>query len=220
MLSVHKQEFVKYFHVSPFNHLRKGYQQMDKRTIKTKRNLKLTLAKMLASQPFEKITVSQLCAIGETSRITFYTYYEDKYALAEDIFEDFVSEAVEDYHRLQGLNNAGNESMGGYMNMLDCILNLYYNHIDFFSETTSSKNPYLYSCFYRHIFRSVQDYVERHRKNIIPKYSAKQTAALLCNGLWGVINECYDSTKHPDAMRKAVTDMYTDILMSDIFIHC
>lgn len=47
----------------------------DKRITKTKRNIKNTVIKLLSNTQFEKITVSELCRIGEISRITFYTYY-------------------------------------------------------------------------------------------------------------------------------------------------
>ena len=37
--------------------------------------------------PFEKITVTELCRAADVSRITFYTYYDDKYALADRLFK-------------------------------------------------------------------------------------------------------------------------------------
>ena len=49
---------------------------MDKRILKTKRNLKQTLLSMMDEKPFEKIGVTELCNRAETSRITFYTYYD------------------------------------------------------------------------------------------------------------------------------------------------
>ena len=189
----------------------------DKRTIKTKRNLKATLIQLLNALPFERITVSGLCRVAQTSRITFYTYYEDKYALAEELFDDFIREAVADYNRLQDTNNIKKDAIQGYYNMLDCILNLYYNHLDFFSVMAPQKNPYLYSSFYHDIFQSVESYVEQHKGKMPPKYSFRQTAALLCNGLWGVINECYDGRTPQGKLRRDVKEMYHDILVSNLF---
>lgn len=191
----------------------------DKRILKTRRNLKATLVRLLATLPFEKITVSELCRAGETSRITFYTYYEDKYALIEEMFDDYVREAVADYRRLQLENNPAHTALGGYDNMLECILNLYYNNLNFFAAVAPEKNPYLYSLFFRTVLSSVNSYVEDHRVQMPPKYSSRQTAALLCNGLWGVINECYHSASSPEEMRRSVKDMYHDILVSPVFRH-
>ena len=48
------------------------------------------------------------------------------------MFCDYIGEAVRDYHRLQAENNPSREALQGYYNMLDCILNLYYNNLAFF----------------------------------------------------------------------------------------
>lgn len=55
---------------------------------------------MLAEILFEKITVAELCRRGETSRITFYAHYSDKYELADELFSDYIQEAWADYHVL------------------------------------------------------------------------------------------------------------------------
>lgn len=189
----------------------------DKRVIKTKRNLKKTMIEMLGHIPFEKISVSELCRIGETSRITFYTHYDDKYDLAEDIFSDYVKEAVADYYRLQEQNNPNRLALFGYYNMLDCILNLYSRNRKLFAMISSERNPYLYSAFYQHIFRSVYDYIIRHSAQMSPKYPPRQMAALICNGLWGVITECCTREGDFEAVRGNIMSMFNDILQSDIF---
>lgn len=94
----------------------------DKRVAKTKRNLKETMIELLQEMPFEKITVTELCRRGETSRITFYTYYEDKYALVNEMFADYIQEADQNYHDLQARNNPGGDGFIGYENLLECIL--------------------------------------------------------------------------------------------------
>ena len=189
----------------------------DKRVVKTKQNLKQTMISLLARLPFEKITVSALCREGMTSRITFYTHYDDKYALAEDMFRGYVDEAVQDYYRLQAENNPSRDALHGYYNMLDCILNLYYNNNSFFAWASPDRNPYLYSAFYHHIFDNVDDYIKRHSRQMPSKYPSRQTAALLCNGLWGVINECYTGGISRTGMRRTLHSMFHDILTSGLF---
>lgn len=189
----------------------------DRRIVKTRRNIKATMIALLREQPFEKITVSELCRRGETSRITFYNYYESKYALAEEMFGDYVNEAVADYRRLQAENNPEGRALGGYHNMLECILDLYANNREFFSQATPERNPYLFSAFSRHIFASVEDYIRRHTAQIRPRYTPRETAALLCGGLWGVINECYAGGYPQETVRMRVRSMYQDILTSALF---
>ena len=189
----------------------------DKIIVKTKKNLKNTMIDLLSKVPFEKISVSEICRLGDTSRITFYTHYEDKYDLIEEIFNDYIAEAVEDYFNLQEKNNPQKIVIRGYFNMLDCILNLYYNNIEVFKMVSSSINPYLYSAFYHSIFKNVYDYIVEHEQQLRPKYPPRQMAALICNGLWGVINECCNTDEPREKTRDNIMNMFDDILKSDIF---
>lgn len=134
----------------------------DKRITKTKRNIKATLTALLQEMPFEKISVAEICRRGDISRITFYAHYEDKYALAEEIFSDHIQEAQDKYHTLQAENNPKNNGFIGYQNLLDAILSLYYDNYTFFSHTTSSENPYLFSSYFNRMNASVDDYLRRH----------------------------------------------------------
>jgi len=190
----------------------------DKRITKTKRNLKETMVSLLRRIPFEKINVTGLCKKADTSRITFYTYYDDKYSLISEIMEDYHREAVEDYHKMQELNNPKRNVLTGYFNMLDSILHLYTNHPNFFEMVSSDKNPYLFSAFYQYVFHNVENYIEQHSTKIRAKYPAAMTATLLCNGLLGVINECYKTKKTIEKMIPAIRNMYKDILMSNLFV--
>ena len=188
----------------------------DKRIVKTRKNLKDTMIALLQELPFEKITVAELCRRGQTSRITFYTYYEDKYALVEEMFTDYLREAGEDYHRLQAGNNPEKDGRIGYENLLACILNLYYNNLPFFSRTTPETNPYLFSVFFNHIFARVDSYLRRHTRPV-PNYSTREIAALLCNGFGGVISICHAERLSREEVCRRVGAMYQDILESGLF---
>ena len=171
----------------------------DKRIAKTKRNIKATLTALLQEMPFEKISVAEICRRGDISRITFYAHYEDKYALAEEIFSDHVQEAQDKYHMLQAENNPKNNGFIGYQNLLDAILSLYYDNYTFFSHTTSSENPY------------------RRHTYLKPRFPFHQTAALICNGLFGVINSCVADHLSEAETRALVRDIYAVLLSSDMF---
>ena len=149
----------------------------DKRITKTKRNIKATLTDILQEMPFEKISVAEICRRGDISRITFYAHYEDKYALAEEIFSDHMQEANDKYHALQAVNNPKNDGFIGYQNLMEAILSLYYDNYAFFSHTTSRENPYLFSAYFNRMYISVDDYLRRHTY-LKPRFSFHQTAAL------------------------------------------
>ena len=188
----------------------------DKRITKTKRNIKATLTDILQEMPFEKISVAEICRRGDISRITFYAHYEDKYDLAEEIFSDHVQEAYDKYHALQDENNPGNNGFIGYQNLLEAILSLYYDNYAFFSHTTSSENPYLFSAYFNRMYVSVDSYLRRHTF-LKPRFSFHQTAALICNGLFGVINSCVADHLSEAETRAVLRGMYAVLLNSDMF---
>jgi len=188
----------------------------DKRIIKTKRNIKNTLINMLGDMNFEKVTVAELCRRGEISRITFYTHYEDKYSLVAEMYNDYLKEAYDIYHELQEKNNKEQESFIGYKNLLTCVLDMFYKNYDFFEHTSAEENPYLFTNFFNYVFDSIADYMVRH-KGIVPKYPPKQTTALLCNGLFGVINTCNYEGMKEEEVRQVAENMYEIMLKSELF---
>ncbi len=188
----------------------------DKRVRKTKKNIKATLIGMLAEMPFEKVTIAELCRRGEISRITFYTHYDDKYALVVEMFGDYVRQAYDIYHRLQEDNNRELDSIKGYKNLLSCMLQMFYQNFDFFQHTSAQENPFLFTTLYEYVLEAVDDYLVRHT-GIIPVYSSRQTAALLCNGLFGVVISCNREDLGEKEARRVVEGMYEILLTSGLF---
>ena len=115
----------------------------DRMIIKTKKNLKATLIGMMSEIAFEQISITELCKRAEISRITFYSHYSDKYALVDDIFNDMLRIGTDIYHTKQEQENLENNLVIGYCNMLDSILEVYYDFFEFFQYTSPQKNPYL-----------------------------------------------------------------------------
>lgn len=188
----------------------------DKRITKTKKNIKNTLIEMLQEMKFEKITVSEICRRGSVSRITFYTYYEDKYSLVVEMFNDYTAEAHNNYVRLQKLSDSEDNYLAEYENLLEAIICLYYDNIEFFSKTSPQINPYLFAEFQNHVLLSVANFFVSHN-TLKPKYSANQTSALICNGLFGVINVCNAEQLSSSEVKKLMNSMYKDVLLSDLF---
>ena len=53
----------------------------------TKRALAHAFKELLQKQPFDKVAVSDICDACGVSRKTFYYHFQDKYALAEWVFD-------------------------------------------------------------------------------------------------------------------------------------
>ena len=72
--------------------------------LRTKNAIRRSFVELLAERPFDKISVRDIAERSEVTRNTFYYYYTDIYALAEDVFESEIerlSESVADYDSWQ-----------------------------------------------------------------------------------------------------------------------
>ena len=188
----------------------------DKRILKTKKNLKKTLIELLNKKPFEQITVTELCQAAETSRITFYTHYNDKYELVEEIFQDMLAIAENNYYHLQTTNNPHNDPVTSYCNVLDSILDLYYGEAPFFTHAVPGESPYLYFTFCSYFSQKVEQHIKRESKLLAPKYSLKKVTNFLCNGLWGFISECHAEKCPLEEVKAETRVLLANILKSNI----
>ena len=72
--------------------------------LRTKNAIRRSFIELLAERPFDKISVRDIAERSEVTRNTFYYYYTDIYALAEDVFESEIeklSAHVESYDSWQ-----------------------------------------------------------------------------------------------------------------------
>lgn len=192
------------------------YKMEDRRITKTKKNLKNAMIRMLPKEDFEHISITELCRNAEVSRITFYAHYSDKYALLDDIFNDMLKIGTEDYYRRQKENNPENRLADGYVNMLDCILELYYSHFDFFQYTNPEKNPYLASRLYSIILHTVEIHTMHVNKFLKLKYSPKKIAGFVCFGMLGFVNESHKEKTALPQIKKEARRLLKDLLHSGI----
>ena len=68
---------------------------MDLRIKKTEQAVKNAFIELRAKKPLEKITVKELCSLALINKSTFYSHYEDIYALSEAIEQVTVASIIE-----------------------------------------------------------------------------------------------------------------------------
>lgn len=188
----------------------------DKRIKKTKSHLKSTLVHMLNQMPFEQITITELCRQSEISRITFYKHYSDKYALADEIFQDYLRIGLEAYQRRQMENNRKNDIVMGYCNVLDAIFEVYYGNYLFFRHTNPDANPYLAFSFYNLVLDTVEMHTDKIGHTLNLRYTPKQIAGFLCYGILGFINESHkEKFSHEEILRES-KEILVRVLRSEI----
>lgn len=191
----------------------------DKRVLRTKKNLKSTLAQMMAEMPFEKITVKEICDRAITSRITFYNYYSDKYALLEDIFQDMNEKLEEHFLELQK-NNREDDPLISYQNLLDCFLDLHYDNREIMENVSLDKNTVLLLPYYHFMVDNTTALVRKYFKQLKPNYPPEKISVFIVFGIFGYIRVCTQENS-TDSGRKAIYDsahkLLRDLINSDIF---
>ncbi|MCI5902414.1 MAG: TetR/AcrR family transcriptional regulator [Blautia sp.] len=190
----------------------------DKRIKKTKKNLKQTMIRLLKDTPFEKITVTQLCRESDTSRITFYTHYNDKYALIDDIFADLQAAGDRRYRLLQKKNNPEYVPAISYSNILNSILDVYYDNMEFLQYASPEVNPYLAFRFYDIVLKTVEGHTTKEGSLHNLKYSPRQISGFLCYGFTGFINESTQENLSQQEIRRQASRLLAQILRSDILV--
>ncbi len=76
---------------------------MDKRIIKTKRDIRNAYLELRKKYAVEKIKVSELCDLAIVNKSTFYKYYEDIFALAEEVEKDILNAIIRDFSNIDSL---------------------------------------------------------------------------------------------------------------------
>lgn len=189
---------------------------MDKRIVKTRNNIKQTLIKMLAEKPFEEITVKELCEKAETSRITFYTHYSDKIELVNSIFDDMQKRALDIYHNLQSGNNKDGDIVLDYLNILDCILDTYYNNYDFFAHTRIEENPTLNYMYYKFIDEFIGQKIAQDVDRFNPRWSIGMTRDFICSGIRGFISAGRKENLSGDEIRPLARELLKRLLENEV----
>ena len=188
----------------------------DRRITKTKRSLKSAMIGLLDKKDFEHISITELCRQAEVSRITFYSHYNDKYNLMDEIFDDMRHIGTADYYRRQKENNPSGKMATGYVNMLDAILELYYDRFDFFQHTNPEKNPYLASRLYSIILETVEMHTMHVKKRLPLKYSPKKIAGFVCFGMLGFVNESHEENTPLEDIRQEARVLLKELIKSGI----
>ena len=159
----------------------------NKRITKTKRNLKNTLRRLLRRKPFAAITVTELCRDADTSRITFYSHYNGKYDLADELVLDLFGEVNLAMETLQSRNNPGGDPVLAAENMLNAILTCFESNRDFFDRLNIKDSPYLFYSFFSHILEAVENRLSQTLRT--HPEEVHRDAVFLCAGLWNYISE-------------------------------
>jgi len=159
----------------------------DRRITKSKNKLKKALIRLLSEKALDEISVTEICQEADTTRITFYTYYPDKFALSTEIFNDLAEATEAHFHALQAENNPSGKTAQSFCNLLDGILDLFYGEEPLLPFELERENPNLYQAFSQYLTKRIENM--KLQKNVQYEYPVEMLVHFLCDGLWSFVCE-------------------------------
>lgn len=187
---------------------------MDRRIIKTKRSLKEALIELMNEKSFEKITVTEICDRAYTSRITFYTYYTDKYSLLHDIFMDQEIKGEQTFVELQKNNNPKRDPVTGINNLVQVLSQINIPGVK--STSYLLRNTDLLFFYFNFLNENLEKLEKEFSSSMTTDYTLKNLNTFLILGLWGYIHA--DSQDNiPQKTIDEVCRLIEDLMNSRIF---
>lgn len=159
---------------------------IDKRIIKTKKSLKNALMELVRKKAFEKITVTEICDTASTGRVTFYTYYNDKYDLLKECFADAREEIQHDFEQRQAKSGSAANAKEGFLNLLDAILDTVQKYADAGMHLLSS--PDMLFMYYQFIIDNIESFELKFDEDIQSEFDRDRMNAFFALGVYGFIH--------------------------------
>ncbi len=188
---------------------------MDKRIQKTKDNFRATLSQLIQEKPFEKINVKEICERAHTSRVTFYTYYGDKYDLLSDLFDSIKEQVKENFKTLQEKTNPSNSFVTSLKNILTAVMT---SESASFSTTYLVNNMDMTYFYFRFLMDCVGQFEIEYPQESRTSYPLQKINAFIVLGLWGFLHVDDGKTTEKESMDD-VMHLIEDIASSNIFQH-
>lgn len=191
----------------------------DLRIQKTRKALKQALIKLLSEKSFEKISVTDICKESSISRITFYTHYDHKYDLAQEIFTDYMDIGRNVFQSKETKimdNTQSKNDIQNFTIFVDCVSDIIVANPNFFRPILEQDNPYLLSVFTNILLDTVEKLVNQHETVRKTRYSSRQITGFLIYGIAGFVKEAKGQNIPFSKTKEDVKQLMTNILEQGI----
>lgn len=194
---------------------RKGGRVME--TARTR--IKEALVKLLDTNEFSRISVTQICREAGLSRVTFYLWYDNKDTMLNDYFQDIVNEGMEYFHELK--NKSESDTIRSDFNaLLETLFYLGNRYNDFVSHMVGTKkheDQILYSRFNSIVMKQVSELIREHAGQIAQPLTLTEAGYFLSSGLGSMIRQDLDDGIAPRVIHEHASALLNHVLSSGLF---
>ena len=142
---------------------------MDLRVEKTRRSIINGFLELRARKPLEKIRVRELCEKAQINKSTFYTHYQDIYALSEKLEKEVVDSILQSIVKGQDYSVKNSDIFARNLYMA-CLANSSLINIVFSGKNKSRLADCLEEEVKKLIWRKYPRYKDDLEKNILLSY--------------------------------------------------
>ena len=174
----------------------------------TQLKLAKSLKELMAHQPFEKLSVSDITNNCSLHRQTFYYHFEDKYELLDSLIVDLEKGLVKKLEE----NSSSTSAKSYYMKMIE----LFFDHISeninvYAAIIKKNNNSIVMDMAYDAIIKDVESHIDEYEniKTDIP------TQIISKFYVSAVINVCLEYIKYPNKYKKEDILSYLNSLLPD-----
>lgn len=192
----------------------------DSRVTRSKRDLRNAFMELIKTQPFEKISVTDICKTAMINKMTFYKHYQDKYDLLDDcvksVAESIYYACVPDADIERRLNENPAEL---FADLLSNAFQVCYKKREILLSLVYGKNTSLRFVVENCCKQIVEQLMKRLSQKFELKYPLSTTTAFITGGFANVITECIVVTDLSiEKFNGYARQFFDDILKSELLM--
>lgn len=191
----------------------------DLRTIRTKKALKNAIATLLEHESFEKISVTDICKNANVNRVTFYTHYNDKYELLNELIGDINNLLDEYYKTFYTQIKTGDFIKDFTIVVSHAVYKICFEHRKFIISLSRGENKHFIESIEESIVKEGLKLVDTVGKNLKYKFPPKFMIKFLLGGFSKVIFEyaIIENNVSENEFFEYFDKLFYSILKSQIF---
>ncbi|MEE8886613.1 MAG: TetR/AcrR family transcriptional regulator [Eubacteriales bacterium] len=188
----------------------------DARIRKTKQKLYQGLSEMLKEKTFEEMTVTDICKKANVTRITFYSYYTDKYSFLHEVMGDIAEKIRACYMDKQKALNPEDDPRKSCHNILNAILDFQESQEGIIA-VLGDDNPYLTFSYYWRIVRETGQKSQPYFNKLGLLYPEGMSSIFTITGLVSYIRRQIELGKSISQIREPANNLLDKIIDSGVF---
>lgn len=163
----------------------------DVRITRSKRDLRNAFMELLKEQPFDKISVSDICKKATINKMTFYKHYQDKYALLDDCIRAIAENIYLACVKSGDVESQIENSLADFLvKLLSNVMTECYRKKEILLSLVYGNNTSLRFVVENCCKKIVEQLMKRLALNYGFKYPLSAITAFITGGFANVITEC------------------------------